>query len=223
MNETTFDDSQLFRVENIWKSDEMLKHMEANWKTFLKWCEQLGDRKSAVIAMVESMEERAIMAPASGRLEYHNCFPGGLIDHTLRVLKSTVELASSFKAKVSKEALIMASLFHDWGKIGTDKHDYYIRQESDWHRKRGQMYITNSAIVMPHAQLSLFMLHQHGVKLSEDEYIAILTHDGQYVEENKRYSMKEPTLALLVSMADRWSVQFEKNRTSLLDDDSGQQ
>lgn len=215
-------DNQLAQIENVWKGDEMLQRIESNWKQFEKWCDQLGDRKDAVKGMIDHFAERACMAPASSRVEYHNCFPGGFVDHSLRVLKYTVELAATFKTKVSRETLILSALFHDWGKIGTLEDDYYLRQESDWHRKRGQLYVNNSKIKMSNAQLGLFNLSQFNIKLSEEEYMAILLNDGQYAEENKRYGMKEPKLALLVHFADRWSTQCEKSRTSLLDADVAQ-
>mgnify|MGYP003394876785 CR=1 FL=1 len=220
MFDTLLDDVQLGRIESTWKSEEMLTRIESNWKTFEKWCDQLGDRKDIVKEMVDHFAERACMAPASSRLEFHNSFPGGFIDHSLRVVKFTVELAATFKVKIPKESLIISSLFHDWGKIGTLEDDYYLKQESDWHRKRGQFYVNNSKIKMPNAQLGLFNMNQFGVKLSEEEYMAILLNDGQYAEANRPYAMKEPKLALLVHMADRWSSQCEKGRSSLLDTDT---
>lgn len=222
MFDTLMNDSQLSSIENSWKSEEMLARIESNWKTFEKWIEALGDRRAAVSEMINHFAERACMAPASSRIEFHNAFPGGFIDHSLRVLKFTVDLAATFKVKIPKESLIISSLFHDWGKVGTLEEDYYIRQESDWHRKRGQFYVNNPKIKMSNAQLSLFMLNQFNVKLSTEEYLAILLNDGQYAESNKQYAMKEPKLALLVHMADRWSSQCEKGRASLLDPDVAQ-
>lgn len=222
MFDTLMDDNQLSRVENTWKSEEMLTRIESNWKTFEKWCDQLGDRKDGIKHMLDHLAERACMAPASSRIEFHNAFPGGFIDHSLRVLKHTVDLAATFKVKVPKESLIISSLFHDWGKVGTLEEDYYLRQESDWHRKRGQFYVNNSKIKMPNAQLGLFTLSQFGIKLSEEEYMAILLNDGQYSDANKQYAMKEPRLALLIHMADRWATQCEKGRSSLLDPETPQ-
>lgn len=219
MFETLLSDSDLFQIEKTWQSEESLAKMQANWAKFETWINELGDRKDPVKEMLSVFAERACMAPASGRVEFHNAFPGGFIDHSLRVLKYTVDLAATFKVKTSKESLIISSLFHDWGKIGTVENDYYLRQESDWHRKRGQFYTNNSKIKMPNAQLGLYTLSQFGIKLSEEEYLAILLNDGQYADANKQYAMKEPKLSLLIHMADRWATQCEKQRTSLFDSD----
>ena len=44
--------------------------------------------------MFEHFEDRIIEAPASGRPNYHNCFPGGWLDHTLRVIESSLKIES---------------------------------------------------------------------------------------------------------------------------------
>lgn len=215
--ERVLEDSELAKIDGAWKSDAGLARVELNWKTFERWCEQLGDRRDAVTSMLDAVGERVCTAPASTRLEYHNAFPGGFVDHSLRVLRVAIDIAGALKVKVSKESLIISSLFHDWGKAGTVEDDYYLPQTSDWHRKRGQMYTANPQIRMPNAQLGVFTLGQAGVKLSEEEYLAILLNDGPVVEANKPYSMKEPRIALVVHWADRWSCQLEKGRTSVLD------
>lgn len=215
-----FDDAELKKIEATWKNEESLAKIEANWKTFEKWCDQLGERKDAVREMLTHFEERACMAPASSRIDFHNAFPGGFIDHSLRVTRLTIDIAAALKAKISKESLIISALFHDLGKVGTLEQEYYLWQESDWHRKRGQIYIKNPNVTMPNAQLGLFTMNQFGIKLSEEEYMAILLNDGQYAEENKPYAMHEPKLSLLIHWADRWATQCEKNRLSLLEPDS---
>lgn len=215
--EKVLTDLELSKIDDAWKSDAMLKKIDVNWQNFERWCEALGDRKDPIKRMLDAFDERACVAPASTRLEYHNAFPGGLIDHSLRVLEHAIDIVTALKVKVPKESIIISTLFHDWGKVGNKDVDYYIKQSSDWHRKRGQMYTGNPSISMPNAQLSVFNLHQFGISLSEEEYLAILLNDGQYAEINRPYAMKEPKLSLIVHWADRWSTQAEKGRTSLLD------
>jgi hypothetical protein len=214
-----FDDDELKKIETVWKSDESMVRIETNWKTFEKWCEQLDERTPAIYEMLNHYGERACMAPASTRFEFHNAFPGGFIDHSLRVLKTTIDLAGALRVKVPKDSLIISALFHDWGKVGTLEDDYYLVQSSNWHRKQGQTYIKNPKTKLSNAQLGLYTLSQFNIKLSEEEYMAILLNDGQYAESNKEYAMKEGKLALIIHMADRWSTQCEKGRLSLLDSD----
>lgn len=216
---TMLSESELRTTDKAWASDEHIARMATNWKTLERWCEQLGERTPAVRVLLDHMGERINTAPASTRIEYHNAFPGGFLDHSLRVLRTAIDMAAALKVKVPKESLIISTLFHDFGKCGTLENEYYLNQDSDWHRLRGQMYIKNEKIKMPNAQLGLFMLGQFGIKLNEDEYQAVLLNDGQYSESNKEYRMKECKLALLVHWSDRWSTQCEKERLSLFDPD----
>jgi hypothetical protein len=219
MIDVVMTDSELAAIEKIWNSDAHLSKMDDNMKTFLKWCDQLGDRAALIKEMLDKFDDRLMLAPASSRIEFHNAFPGGFVDHSLRVLKYAVDMASVFKVKVPKESIIISALFHDLGKLGTLDEEYYLNQPSDWHRKRGQFFINNHNIKMANAQLGLFMLNQHNIKLSEEEYMTILLNDGQYIEANRQYAQKEPRLALIVHFADRWSCQCERGRASLLDGD----
>lgn len=211
-------ESTLAKLESDWKCEASLKKMQENWTEFEKWCGKLRTEQQAPVKeMLSHFEERAFTAPASSRFEFHNAFPGGFIDHSLRVMKHTVKLTEAWKVQVDPASLIMATLFHDWGKVGTKEDDYYLPEESGWHRQRGKIYNKNPKVKMPNAQLGLFVLSQFGVPLNEEEYCAILLNDGQYSESNREYGMKEPKLALLVHMADRWSSQCEKGRKTLIE------
>lgn len=210
-------DSELKEIEDIWKNDESLEKMQENWDKFKKFCGKIdNEQQPAVFKMLDELEERMFVAPASSRVDYHNAMPGGYIDHCLRVLSHSVELAKAWKVSVDPKELTMAALFHDFGKVGTKEEEYYITEQSDWHRKRGMTYKRNTKIAIPNAQLGLFTLNEYGVKLSFNEYYGILLNDGAYAPENSGYSMKEPKLSVLIHMADRWSSQCEKGRWTLL-------
>jgi hypothetical protein len=152
-------------------------------------------------------------APASSQLRFHNAFPGGLTDHSLRVAKNLRSLARAWCAeRFPQPTLDFVALFHDFGKAGDGVHPYYIPNPNEWGRSKGFIYEMNhECVYMPSAELGLFVLQQHGVVLSSDEYLAIRLNDGMAEEANRRYSMKEPDLALLVHMADRWACSQEKS------------
>lgn len=216
MEDTIMSDEALSVLEGTWKSDIHLKKMQENWVEFEKWCGKLRPEQQAPIKEVLAhFEERAFIAPASSRFEFHNAFPGGFVDHSLRVMKHAVKLTEAWKVQVEPSTLIMSTLFHDWGKVGSKDDEYYIHEASDWHRKRGKVYNRNPKIKLSNAQLGLFVLQQFKVPLNDEEYCAILLNDGQYSEANREYGMNEPKLALIVHMADRWSSQCEKFRKSL--------
>ena len=45
-----------------------------------------------------------------------------------------------------KEHIPNLNVFHDFGKIGSLEADYYLSQDSNWHRERGMMYKYNDQL-----------------------------------------------------------------------------
>ncbi len=204
-------------------NEAVLEKIVQNWDKFFKLATNVdlvgSDRVKELTAMLNHFSDRAPMTPASSRLEYHGAYPGGLVDHSLRVLEYSLKLAKTygFDSALNKGSLVIGALFHDWGKVGSLEEDYYLDQDSQWHRERGMMYSHNDKIqYMTVPDRALFLMQHFGVKLSSDEYLSILLNDGAYAEENRPYLMKEPTLAVIIHQADRMACQFEKGRESLV-------
>lgn len=193
------------------KNEELIAKISKNYDKFVGLCKQLGDRSAPVMEMIDALGDRLAMAPASSRLEYHNAFPGGLVEHSLRVLTLTFKLMKAYDLDFQKDSLVISTLFHDLGKVGNLTEDHYINEDSQWHRDRGKMYTYNPKLqYMSTAHRGLWLLQHFGVKLNEAEYLAIMLNDGPEAEENRIYSMKEPTLAVIVHQADRMACEFEK-------------
>lgn len=189
-----------------------------NYNKFRSYCEKLGERSESILKLVDSLDEQLALCPASGKTSFHRAIPGGLVEHSLRVLNNAVKLTKEFgwSGTFSKESLIIAALFHDIGKVGMPTEDgwvpYYIQQESEWHREKlGEMYKHNENMsYMTTQQRSVFIMQYFGVKLSYDEYLAILLNDGWVVPDNKPYCLKEPPLAHVIMTADYIATTQEK-------------
>lgn len=183
-----------------------------NWNKMLGLLEKIGPRSSVALDMVNSLGERLALCPASSRKNFHNAFPGGLVDHSLRVLGNAVRLNAAFSWKVPKESLIISCLFHDLGKVGDDKDDYYVPQPDAWKiEKYGDEFACNDSIrFMSVPDRSVWLCQHFGLKLTFDEFLAIKLNDGQYAPENKEYGLKEPMLADIVHMADVIATKQEK-------------
>ena len=153
-----------------------------------------------------------MVAPASARVEHHCCFEGGLVFHSLNVVKNLRKIASCMApCRWTEETLTFCGLFHDLGKVGDGERPYYVQNTSDWHLKKGIRYdYDKKCKYMPVQERSLFLLQKSGITMSEEEYLAIRLHDGMYLDENRVYAMREPDFALLISWADRWSTSEEK-------------
>ena len=188
------------------------EEIAANFDKYRSLCERLGDRAPAALELVDHLSERLALCPASSRKDYHHAIPGGLVDHSLRVLGNSMKLCKTFGWELPKDSLIIGCLFHDLGKVGDHENDYYVPQDSDWHREKlGEMYKHNKEIqymTVPHR--GVWLCQHFGLKLSQDEFLAIMLNDGQYDEVNAPYKMKEPRLADVVHMADVISTKQEK-------------
>lgn len=191
-----------------------------NYKQFEELCEKLDESTPAIKNMLADVGMRLAMCPASGRVDHHSCFPGGLVDHSLRVLQNAYSLMKSYKMSFPKKSVILSCLFHDLGKLGmpgeSEDGDYYVQQKSNWHRERGMLYDYNNKIpymTVPHR--SIYILQYYDVKLTFDEMLAILLNDGQYLEANKPYAMKEPMLSMIVHQADAFSTLWEKQNLTI--------
>jgi len=173
-------------------------------------------RRSLVKAMMDGQVGQSyFVAPASSREEFHSCFPGGLLVHSLNVVKNLRRLVKALcPGKYNDATVAFVGLFHDLGKVGDGKEEYYVPNQSDWHKQKGMLYeINKNCVWMPTSERGLYILQKNGIEVTSDEYLAIRLNDGQYDETNKGYRMKEPGLALLVHWADMWSCQLEKTST----------
>ncbi len=172
-------------------------------------------RKSLVKKMLEGpVGTEYFSCPGSSKLDFHDCFPGGLCYHSLNVLKNLRKIVEALTpGKYSMETLIFSALFHDLGKVGDGVEPYYVPEESQWHRdKLGKMYAVNKkCVMMPTSERGLYVLQLYGVPVSTDEYLAIRLNDGMYPPENKSYGMHEPELALFVHWADRYDAGAQKD------------
>lgn len=162
--------------------------------------------------MWDDLRKVFIDAPASTKKQYHHCYTGGLVVHSVEVTVSLIKAFENyFNCRVddeTKASLAKVGLFHDLGKIGDLDNPFYLAQHSDWHRQKlGQLYIQNDAIVLKnHAQGSIFLLQSFEVKLDINEFQAILGHDGQYIDDNKSMKNNECWLTLLLHQADMLNV-----------------
>lgn len=187
-----------------------------NWERFSSLLLQTGEHRSGQLQeMLNHFSDRLIMAPASSKKSYHGCFVGGLVDHSLRVLKNCTRMAKvapDVYGSLSEESVVFASLLHDFGKVGDLTNERYVPQTNNYYKDKGNLFEINKA--MPYAtvsHMSVFLLQHFGVKATWDEWQAILLNDGMVLPENKPYAMFETPLALLVHQSDRLSCEQEKS------------
>jgi hypothetical protein len=123
-------------------------------------------------------------------------------------------LNKALGTKVPISSILKVGLLHDIGKLGDLETDYFVEQDSDWHREKlGQLYKYNEDLEkMSTSHRSLYLLQHFGVNLTKDEWLAIQLAQGSHFEENRFYVGHEPSLALLLQHAKQQVIH--RNRTS---------
>lgn len=152
------------------------------------------ERFEKVEVLFDHFAERMVAAPASGKVHYHNVYPGGYLDHVHNVIAGVFNVAKVMKGMnvtidFTMEEAVFAAMFHDLGKVGDLTEPYYIPQTSDWHReKRGELYTHNPNLVfMTVPDRALQLLNHFGITVTDKEWKGILVSDGLYAEGNKPY------------------------------------
>ena len=160
-----------------------------------------------------------MLAPASTKRDYTCCHPGGLVEHSLRVLQNAAKLRQVYNLtdSVSTASVIACSLFHDIGKIGTENKEYYIDNTSEWHRDKLGVYY-NVADRFQHisvSQLSLFTLSQNKVEIDIDEWYAIATVGNKSVRDDLP-TQGEPWISVILSQAVKAACVMGKGKEKVV-------
>jgi hypothetical protein len=175
--------------------------VESNWKTYESLVGRLSD--DSLNRLMNDVGERLILCPASPREEQYGCHPGGLVQHALRVTDAMRKINSALGYELQTASILKVGLLHEIGKVGDNETDYFIDQDSDWHREKlGQLYKYNENIEkMTVSHRTLWLLQHYGVALTRDEWEAITVAQGSHLEENKFYSNTKSKLTKLLQAA----------------------
>ena len=182
-----------------------------------------NNRREKLLNMYQYFEDRMCIAPASGKEHYHNAHVGGYVEHVLHVIDCSVQLKEIWvkngaTINFTDEELIFAAMHHDLGKVGDMKKDYYIPQDSDWHRKnQGSIFKHNGDLqFMTVTDRTIYLLNQFGITMTECEYVGLRLTDGLYEEANKNYYVSyiperqlKSNIAYILHQADSMATHIE--------------
>ena len=201
--------------EQIQKNWEQLRNLVSN--TFE------GERLEKLNKMYDHFEDRMCIAPASAKEQYHYAHVGGYVEHVLHVVDCALKVMNLWCAEgatinFTTEEVIFAALHHDLGKVGDMDKDYYVPQDSEWHRKnRGEIFTHNGALqYMTVTDRAVYLLNQFQIPMSQNEYIGLRLADGMYEEANKSYYMSynpdyalKTNIAYIIHQADMMATKIE--------------
>ena len=201
------------------------KQIVENWSKLIQLIEDTfdGERKEKLLEMYKYFEDRMSVAPASGKAAYHNAMVGGYVEHVLHVTDCAIQIKKLWESNgaminFTDEELIFAAMHHDLGKVGDLDKDYYIPQDSEWHRKnRGEIFKHNPDLqYMTVTDRAIYLLNHFGIKMSQWEYIGLKLTDGMYEEGNKTYYMSynpdwslKSNIAYILHQADMMATHIE--------------
>ena len=204
------------------------EQIQSNWEKFLGFIDThiSGERGEKLKAFYLKYEERFVMMPASHKSQYHNCFPGGYIDHVNRVVEGALKLDDLWKSfgmweTYTVEELVFSAINHDLGKFGDEQNAAYIEQTDQWRKdKLNETYMFNDRLeYMTVPDRGLHLLLSNGIIPTKNEMIAIRTHDGLYDESNKAYLMgftpetkPRTSLVYVLHQADLMAARIEFER-----------
>ena len=192
-----------------------------------------NDRREKLLNMYHYFEDRMSIAPASRKAHYHNAMVGGYVEHVLHVTDCAIQLKKLWESNgaeinFTEEELIFAAIHHDLGKVGDLNQDYYIPQDSEWHRKnRGEIFKHNPKLqYMSVTDRAIFLLNHFGVSMSEWEYIGLRLTDGLYEDANKTYLMSynpdwslKSNIAYILHQADMMATHIEGDEWNRADEE----
>lgn len=198
------------------ETNKELKKLEENAKLLnelVSSCIEDKERKEAIMEMMESIGTNYLVSPASSREEYHSSYYGGLFDHSLNVFANLVKANESFELGFTQQEMFTVALLHDVGKAVTPNlEDPHFKDSEPWRKKKlGQGFEPNyDSGFFTNRDRTMYVLQCFNIKLSPQEYQAILLNDGYNVDANKGYAMKEYDLSFWVQVADCWAAKQEK-------------
>ena len=204
------------------------EQISSNWDKFLNNIETYisSPRKEKLLEFYKNQSDRFVLMPAAANVNYHNCFPGGYVEHVNRVVDAALEVRSmweKFGADMSTftvEELVFSAINHDLGKVGDSTNDLYIPSTNDWRKKNlGEHYSYNAEVgFMTIPDRSLFLLQEAGISYTMNEMLAIRSHDGLYDDANKGYfisripeSRPKSVIMFILHQADFLAAEVEKH------------
>jgi hypothetical protein len=161
-------------------------------------------------------------APASRKAEYHNAFPGGYLDHVLRVhdiVRHQARVYHTFGGWINftQSEMVFAALHHDLGKLGDESDPVYLEENDPYWINKGYAYKQNPALYnMSYTDRTFYLLQKFGVTMTQNEMVGIRTTDGLYDEATKPYLLGRgwsmySNLGYLLHWADHMATIIEKD------------
>lgn len=181
-----------------------IRQLEHNKSKFLE-----SNQKYNIMTpeLVEFLGDDLYTSPASTSLTMTGCYPGGLLHSTIRACTYAIKvndlLPDALKQPV--ESIVKATFLSQIGKTFM-----FCLTENEYHKKQGKMYeFCEDIIRMRVGERSIYYATKYGVKMTEEEFQAILNLDKD--DEDKMAKYFSTPLMSVIKWGFELSIMEEKN------------
>lgn len=165
-------------------------------ENFQKFTQKLEANEIDASELIFKLGVSFMETPYSATNKFYGAFAGGYIDHVMRIgnfmYKSNKMLPEAMQ--VPTRSIVLVAFFH-----GIASAVSFVPNPSKWHvTNLGQVYTFDDSLVsMTFAERSIKMLVDNGIKLTDEEYQAILNYNKEDDKQSKYFSS---TLAQLLKV-----------------------
>lgn len=188
------------------------RDIETLWSKYEMLLSKLEDE--SINNLIEKEGERILMTSYSQREKEPFCGIGGIVEYALELAKVANKISDALNYGIYKKTIIRCALLSVLGRVGTISQNRFKDTESEWHRdKLGQYFDWNEDC--PKYQINdmtLYLLQHYDVKLSWEEWNAIMLLRDSSSEESKFYGGHKSRLATVLTLAHEAVIKDELDK-----------
>ena len=177
----------------------------------------LSTGRQGVENVVNWLEHNSDFFRAPSSANYHCNFAGGLLQHSLNVYKSAMDIYNNLKLShpekvkdVSEDNIKIAALLHDICKVNLYQESVKWKKDENDNWQQIPAYIINEVMPLGHGEKSVIMLQMLGLQMTLEEMCAIRWHmgvwDGGLLQKETKYAHATATdkfpICVIIQCAD---------------------
>lgn len=181
-----------------------IKQLEYNKAKFLETNEKYSIMTKE---LVDFLGDDLFTSPASTSLSMVGCYPGGLLHHTIKACKYSININEMLPESLKQpiQSIIKAIFLSQIGKVFM-----FCPNKNEWQVKQGKMYdFCDDIVRLRVGERSIYYTTKYGVQLTEEEYQAILNLDKD--DEDKMAKYFSAPLTSIVKWGFELAIMEEKN------------
>ena len=134
---------------------------------------QANDRN--INSLISYLENQTDFFDAPASTKFHLSERGGLLQHSLNVYDALSALCAIFDESISQSSIAITALLHDLCKANFYKQEMKnVKTSLGWTTQ--PVYVVNDELPLGHGEKSVIMILNAGIKLTDEEMLAIRWH-----------------------------------------------